>query len=239
MSKIPTGDIGIDDVPVRRVSAPRTNQPPIVVRYGGAVIDVVQGPTENTWGPREMVLCDWYDLHRVAGDRHDAIAVERSGLRPADVKSSTPFHSGRRRHGCQILRKSQHEMLKSVPGATRRNHGFVADGDYVCAVYETVEDLIIILDDTRISARDLDRMVEPSFYARGDKQEASVQWTEIPSLNAEEMHARLDAAPTYLRALGEDPDLYADDLARVRDRIAEVEADQADTTDTKETTQAP
>lgn len=240
MTRIPTGsDIGIDDIEVRRVSSPRTNQPPIIVRHAGAVADVIQGPDQNTWGPREMVLCDIYDLHRVGGDSHDAVGIERSGIRPADVKTSTPAHDGRRRNGCFILRESQHAVLRNVPGHLQQDNGFVSDGDYVVCVYEEIGNLIILLDDARVSARDLDRMVSPSFYHREDKKEASVEWTSVPGLDPEEMHARIDAAPVYLRALGEDQDRYADELARVRDRVQQVEADRADHAETDESVEAP
>lgn len=238
MPTIPTGtDVGIDDIPVQRVSAPRTNQPPIVVRYGGAVADVVQGPQTNTWGPRELLLSDWYDMHRVCGEAHDAVGIERSGIRPSDVKTTTPDHANRRRSGCFVLREHQHNVLRNVPERLQARNGFVSDGDYVFAVYENIEDMLIILDDARIAARDLERLCDPSFYPRGDdKYEASVEWHDVPGLSADEMIARLDAAPTYLRALGEDPDEYRDALDRVRDRVADAvedktTADTADTTD--------
>jgi hypothetical protein len=236
MTTIPTeDDIGIDDVAVRRVTAPRTNQPPIVVRYAGAVIDVVQGPEKNTWGPREMVLCDWYDMHRVCGDDHDAVGIERSGIRPSDVKTSTLFHgenaNSRQRDGCFLLRARQHAVLKSVPDHLQTANGFVSSGDYVLAVYESLDDMVIILDSVQLAARDIDRLAQPSFYRRdgGERQrEASVEWHTVPGLDPEEMHARLNAAPTYIRALGADPDVYADDIQRVRERVADVQADQAE-----------
>lgn len=237
MTTIPTGDIGIDDIEVRRVTTQRSGKDPIIVEYGGAVIRIINGPTQNTWSAREIVLCDLYGIHRVGGNLNDAVAIERGGIRPTDIKTSNPHHDGRRRDGCMILRGRQHDYLTSVPPEMKRDAGYSDGGDYVFAVYERLDDLVILLDNVRLSARDITRLADPSFYARGDKRESSVEWTNIPGLSFGEMHARLDATPVYLRTLGLDPDRYRDEVERVRQRVADVQADHAEQADQQRPTE--
>lgn len=218
---------------IRRIVRPRSGKPPIILRRCGPVTDIIQGPTCDPWRPREMATADKYGFHLIGGDLHDTIDPGKRRIRPTELKGLTPQHSDRTRVGCILLRARQHEFLCNVPIETQRNLGYTPTGDYVLSVYDRFDDpdddeegIVIVLDDHRIGARDLDRIAQPNFYERRDSQdESSVEWTDVPVFNPDVMHARLDRAAVRLRALGHDPAEYRDELARIHHDIDEAVED--------------
>lgn len=216
--------IAIDDIDVHRTVEPRASDEPIVAQHAGPVIDVITGPRQNTWSVCEVVLADRHGIIRVGGTAHDAVDVTRGHIRPVEIKSTIPAHDGRHRDGCFILRRTpQHAVLRDVADSIQDIHGFAPSGDYLFALYERLDELVILLDETRLSAADVDRLVDIAWYEREDRpQEASVEWHDIPGIEHGEMLRRLNVAPTYIRALGGDPDDYRDEISRVRAAIHDV-----------------
>lgn len=212
-------DIG--DITVTRLVRERSHAGPVVVRYAGPIVDIITGPTDNPWSVNEMVMSDWYDVDRIDGNGHDAVDVD-TDIRPVEIKGTSPRLTDDSKHhnGTFILRKSQHQLLIDVPVARRTESGFSSTGDYLVCAYDRIGDHVIILSDTRISARDLDRHTVPHFYKRIENDsEAAVEWTDVPGIQPGEMLDRIAAADIYLRALGYDPDEYCDDITRVRDTV--------------------
>lgn len=203
---------------IEHIVAPRSRSEPTIIRHSGPVINIVRGSTAKPWRTREHVLADRHSLHLVHGDCHDAI--DRSNNRPVEIKCVRPIHSDgdRERNGCLFLRRRQHETLMNVPEDIQDDHGLAATGDYLFCVHARLGDLLILLDTGRISAGDLDRLTDPSFYdASGKGEQACVNWSDLsPLLSVSTMHQRLDNAAVRIEAIGEDPDEYHEEIERVR-----------------------